>query len=167
VTISNLKYHGTDCGFRIKSSVARKGYIKNILVDGLEMVNVKYPFHLFLNWNPAYSICELPGDYTGEIPRHWRKLLNPVAGEVPNTKVSDIVIRNVKAYNEPDYQGISRAFHIEGFADQPISRLTFEDVSLSCKEFGVINHTGDVAFIRTEVSVSGAHDRQNDEYDNR
>ena len=30
------------------------------------MTNVKYPFHLFLNWNPAYSYCSLPEGYTGE-----------------------------------------------------------------------------------------------------
>ena len=79
------------------------------------MVNVKYPFHLFLNWNPAYSYCELPEGYEGEIPEHWRKLLEPIPDSIPMTEVDGIIIRNVKAYNEPDYQGISRAFHVEGF----------------------------------------------------
>ena len=167
VKIRNLTYRGTDCGFRIKSSVARRGYIKNILVDGLEMVNVKYPFHLFLNWNPAYSICELPEGYEGEVPKHWHKLLQPISDQIPNTAVSDITIRNVKARNEPGYHGISRAFQIEGFADQPIRRLVFERVSLSCKEFGVINYTSDLEFKQTEISVSGAHNQENDDYDNR
>ena len=167
VTLKNLKYHGTDCGFRIKSSIARKGYIRDILVDGLEMVNVKYPFHLFLNWNPAYSYCELPQGYTGEIPPHWKKLLERSGDDVPKTKVSNITIQNVRAVNEPDYDGISRAFHLEGFADMPMEHIHLKNVSLSCKEYGVINYVNDIVFEQVQVSASGARDEKNDDYDNR
>lgn len=167
ITLRNLNYHGTDCGFRIKSSIARKGYIKNVLVENLDMVNVKYPFHFFLNWNPAYSYCELPKDYTGEIPVHWQKLLEKIPDEISKTKVSDITIRNVTARNEDDYQGISRAFNIEAFEDVPIERLTFDHVSLSCREFGIINYVKDLRLLDTQISVFGARDEKNDEYDNR
>lgn len=131
------------------------------------MVNVKYPFHFFLNWNPAYSYCELPKDYTGEIPVHWQKLLEKIPDEISKTKVSDITIRNVTARNEDDYQGISRAFNIEAFEDVPIERLTFDHVSLSCREFGIINYVKDLRLLDTQISVFGARDEKNDEYDNR
>ncbi|WP_462412855.1 glycoside hydrolase family 28 protein [Neobacillus sp. Marseille-QA0830] len=167
ITLKNLRYHGTDCGFRIKSAVTRSGYIKNVLVDGLEMVNVKYLFHLYLNWNPAYSYCELPKDYTGEIPKHWKTLTEPLPEGSPKTTVSDITIQNVKAYNESGYDGISRAFHIEGFEDTPIEGLTFKNMSLSCKEYGVINYTKGVRFEDVTVSVFGAREEENDSYDNR
>lgn len=167
ITLKNLKYHGTDCGFRIKSSVARRGYIRDITVDGLEMVNVKYPFHFFLNWNPAYSYCELPEGYVGEIPAHWKRMLEQIPDEISKTKVSDITIRNVKAYNEEGYDGISRAFNLEGFAEVPMERITLENVELSCKEFGIINYVKDIRMRNTTISVSGARDEKNDDYDNR
>lgn len=44
IKFENIKFSGTDCGFRIKSSIARKGYIKNIEVSNIEMENVRYPF---------------------------------------------------------------------------------------------------------------------------
>lgn len=167
VTLKNLSYHGTDCGFRIKSSIARRGYIRDITVDGLEMTNVKYPFHLFLNWNPAYSYCSLPEGYTGEISDSWKALLTPISDDEPMTRVENITIRNVHADNTPDYDGISRAFHIEGFEEQPIRGLHFENVKLRCKEFGVINYTEGIRFENTEISVYSARDAKNDEYDNR
>lgn len=167
ITIKNLDYRGTDCGLRIKSSVARRGYIRDVKVDGLRMVNVKYPFHFFLNWNPAYSYCTLPEGYEGEIPDHWRKLLEVIPDSVPKTKVSDITIENVTACNEEGYDGISRAFHMEGFEDQPIERVVFRNVSVACKEYGVINYTKDIEFHHVTVSVSGSRDEKNDSYDNR
>lgn len=167
ITLKNLEYDGTDCGFRIKSSIARRGYIKDVTVDGLTMHNVKYPFHMLLNWNPAYSYCELPEGYEGEVSDSWKALLTPISDEVPMTAVSDITIQNVKAWNDKDYTGISRAFHIEGFAEQPIRRIHFKNMQLECKEFGVINYTEQISMEQVTVSVSGAHDAKNDEYDNR
>lgn len=166
IILKDVTYDGTDCGFRIKSSLARRGYISNILVDGLEMHNVKYPFHMLLNWNPSYSYCQLPADYKGEIPKHWEKLLAAVPAAIPNTQVDGILIRNVNVWNDEDYDGISRAFHIEGFADQPIRNITFKNIKMACKEFGLINYTEGICFENVRVTVSGAHDRQNDEYDN-
>lgn len=167
ILLKDIHYRGTDCGFRIKSSIARKGYIKDVVVDGLHMINVKYLFHLFLNWNPAYSYCQLPQDYTGDIPEHWEKLLCQIPDAIPKTQVTNLTIQNVTASNEDGYDGISRAFHIEGFEDMPIRGLTFKNLSLSCKEFGVISCTEGISFDHVKVSVSGIRDTKNDEYDNR
>lgn len=49
ITIRNLKYHGTDCGFRLKSARTRGGVIEDVLVENLKMVNVKYPFSMCLD----------------------------------------------------------------------------------------------------------------------
>ena len=167
ILLKQLQYHGTDCGFRIKSSLPRRGYIRNVLVEDLQMVNVKYPFHFCLNWNPAYSYCDLPEDYQGEVPDSWRKLLEKLPESVPLTQVSDITIRNVEARCEDDYEGISRAFHIEGYAQMPISQIQFEHVKLDCKEFGVINYVKDMEWDQVQVSVSEERNAANDDYDNR
>ena len=77
------------------------------------------------------------------------------------------MIQNVVSRNEEGYDGISRAFHIEGFEDMPIGGLTFKNVSISCKAFGVINCTQGITFEDVKVSVMGMRDEKNDEYDNR
>lgn len=167
ITLRNLKYHGTDCGFRIKSSIARKGYIKDILVENLEMVNVKYAFHFDLNWFPEYSICTMPENYEGEIPAHWEKLLQVLPADIPNTQVSNLTIRNVRSTMEEGYDGISRAFHMQGFADIPIRGISMEDVNIICSEFGVINYVEGISMKNVNISVCGERNAENDVYDNR
>lgn len=167
ITLRNLRYRGTDCGFRIKSSIARKGYIRDVRAENLEMVNVKYPFHWFLNWNPAYSWCELPQSYEGEVPALWKKLLDRTYMDTPDTDVSNITVDGVKAWNEPGYEGISRAFHIEGFEKAPIRDVVFKNMQMECREYGVFNYTKNIRFENVSVSASGARDEKNDVYDNR
>ena len=101
------------------------------------------------------------------MPVHWEKLLEAIPASVPKTKVSDLTNENVTACNEPEYDGISRAFHMEGFEDQPIEHVVVKNVWLAGREFGVINHTKDIEFQNATVSVSGARDEKNDSYDNR
>lgn len=167
ITLRNLRYHGTDCGFRIKSFIARKGYIRDILVENLEMVNVKYAFHFDLNWFPQYSICTLPEHYEGEILPHWKKLLQVLPPEIPNTQVTNLTIRNVKSTMEADYDGISRAFHMQGFADMPIRGVSLENVNVECREFGLINYVEGISMQNVNISVCGERNAENDVYDNR
>lgn len=61
----------------------------------MKMVNVKYPFSMCLDWNPSYSYCEIPKDYQGEIPEHWRRLAIPVPEEKGIPQVKNLIIRNV------------------------------------------------------------------------
>lgn len=167
INFENIKFSGTDCGFRIKSSIARKGYIRDVKVQNIEMTNVRYPFNFSLNWNPDYSICSLPASYEGEIPAHWHKLLEVVPSSVANTLVENILIKNVLATNTKDYEGESRAFQIEGFKDQPIRNFVFENVEIKAKEFGKISYVENIEFKNTNVSVSGENDSINDVYDHR
>lgn len=165
ITIKNIRYLGTDCGFRIKSSEKRKGYIRHIVLDGLVMKNVKYLFHFYLNWNPGYSACHLPKEYE-TIPEHWRVLCKEVP-QLPNTLVDDIRISNVKADFDEEYEGISRAFHIEGFPDSPIKNIGFKDMDIRCKEYGVLGYVESIEWNRCKISCLKRHIPENDSYDNR
>lgn len=167
IEIRDLVFTGTDCGFRIKSSDARKGYIKNVVVDNLSMTNVRFPFHICLNWNPGYNRCTLPESYMGDIPTLWEKLLDPSYSKHPNTQVSDILVRNVHAVRDPKTCTSSRAFTIEGFPDAPIKRLHLEDVHLDCTEFGSVSCIEDFSLSNVTIGASGNHDERNDNYDNR
>lgn len=167
VLLQNLVFSGTDCGFRIKSSEPRKGFIHNVVFEDVQMTDVRYPFHICLDWNRGYSRCTLPEGYAGEVPDIWAKLLDTGQLELPNTQVSDLVMRRVRARRTPGSDVPSRAFTIEGYADQPIRRLSFEDAELDCTEFGSISCVEDLTFSGVRVGAAGAHDACNDDYDNR
>ena len=166
VDINNIKYEGTDCGFRIKSTKTRKGYIKNITVRNLEMIDVKYLFHFYLNWNPNYSNCKIPKTYKGEIPSYWNTLCQHVDSKIPDTVIENIEISNIKAYQTPSYMGISRCFNIEGFENQPMSKIKFRDMDITVKEFGIISYAS-VSFNNANIRVEQKNNPLNDVYDNR
>ena len=166
IHISNIRYEGTDCGFRIKSTKTRKGYIKHITVSNLEMINVKYLFHFYLNWNPSYSTCKIPKGYNGEIPSYWNTLCQKVDSNIADTLIEDIEISNVKAYQTADYKGLARAFNIEGFENQIMSKIKFKNIDANVKEFGIISYAN-VSFDNTNINVESKNNPLNDVYDNR
>lgn len=166
INIHDINFKNTDCGFRIKSSIPRRGYIKDINVTNLNMENVKYVFHIFLNWNPSYSICKLPNDYNSPISDILNKLIQEVDINIPYTCVSNINISNVTSRIEASYQGISRAFNIEGFKEQPIKELKFSNIDLTSKEYGIINYA-DITFNNSRINVLQSEDISNNQYDNR
>ena len=144
---------GTDCGFRLKSARTRGGVIEDVLVENLKMVNVKYPFSMCLDWNPSYSYCEIPKDYQGEIPEHWRRLAIPVPEEKGIPQVKNLIIRNVISENEPDYAGISRAFDVSAFPEHPITHVTMENIKIQAKEFGKISGIKDWKLVNVEITT--------------
>ena len=167
IVVRNLKYHNTDCGFRMKSAKTRGGLIEDVLVENLEMVNVKYPFNMCLNWHPAYSYCEIPADYKGEIPAHWKILAEPVSEEKGIPQVRNITVRNVVSVNEPDYEGTSRAFEIDAFPEKPMTNVVFENVKIHAKELGRIQGVKDWKWNGVEISIDGPNDDGNNQYDVR
>lgn len=168
ITIRNIKYKNTDCGFRIKSAKTRGGLIEDILVENLEMINVKYPFNMCLNWHPAYSYCRIPESYEGEIPRHWEILAEPVTPpERGIPQVKNMVFRNINAWNEPDYAGPSRAFEVDAFPEKPMTNVVLEHVKIQAKEFGRLSGIQNWKWNDVEISAEQANDSQNDQYDIR
>lgn len=167
IVVRNLKYHNTDCGFRLKSARTRGGLIEDVLVENLEMVNVKYPFNMCLNWHPAYSYCEIPAGYEGEVPEHWKTLLEPVEEEKGIPQVKNITIRNVTSVNDPDYAGTSRAFEVDAFPEKPMTNVVYENVKIHAKEFGRIQGVKNWIWKNVEISVDGPNDEANNQYDVR
>lgn len=166
ITIQNIDFDGTDCGFRIKSSQTRQGYIKHVFVDKLQLHNVKYLFHICLNWNPNYCECKIPQNYQGSIPKHWT-VLTQVMENHSKTKISDILIQRVAANYDHSYTGISRAFHIEGYEDEPIRNLQFKKMNISCKEYGIIEFVQVLSFQDVLITATESRNKENDSYDNR
>lgn len=167
ITVRNLKYKNTDCGFRMKSAKTRGGLIENVLVENLEMINVKYPLHLCLNWHPLYSSCRIPEEYGGEIPEHWRVLTTPVPKEQGIPQVKNLTIRNVNSWNEPDYKGISRAFEIDAFPEKPITHMVLDHVNIKAKELGRIAGVRDLQLKEVNIAVENQNEEKNNTFDVR
>lgn len=166
IQIDHILYEGTDCGFRIKSSKTRQGYIQNVLISNLCFHNVKYLFHICLNWNPNYCECKIPDGYQGDIPKHW-KVLTQESNQSIKTKISNILIQHITADYDTCYDGISRAFHIEGFEEEPIRNVQFRKMNITCKEYGVIEGVQNISFDQVVISAKKMRNKENDSYDNR
>ncbi len=167
ICINNIKYKGTDCGFRIKSSPFRKGYIKDVKYYNIEMEDVKYAFHMCLNWNPAYCLCEIPKNYPGEGKKHWEVLTKKVEESIPNTCVKNIEFLNIRVKKLVSSSLLTRAFHIEGFKDVPIQNLLFKDIEIECSEYGKISYVKNITFENLKITCSDKNHIENDIYDNR
>ena len=166
INISNIKYSGTDCGFRIKSSLPRKGYIKNVNIDGLICLNVKYLFHWCLNWNPNYSIPQIP-DGINDIKPYWNVLCKKPSDDIKNTIVENINISNVSSYYSKDYKGISRIFTILGYDDVKIKNINFKNMDINMKEYGIIKNCIDMNYENCTLDFIDTYNKENDDFDNR
>ena len=165
IDIKNIKYTGTDCGFRIKSSRPRKGYIKNINIDGLVCMNVKYLFHWCLDWNPNYNLFNIPEDIK-DIKPHWNILCQkPIDGK--NTVVENINISNVSSYYSNDYTGVSRIFTILGYEDEFIRNVYFKNINAKMKEYGIIKNTCNISYDNCCFDYIDTYIKANDDFDNR
>jgi polygalacturonase len=80
VLIEHNRFNGTGVGFRIKSARNRGGFIRDIKVRHLQLVDVRFPVMIQLNWFAQYSYGER-GDLTDK-PDHWRKLADDVQGRL-------------------------------------------------------------------------------------
>lgn len=160
INIENNKFFNTDCGFRIKSSENRKGYIKDISFINNYLDNVKYPIHIASSWNKSYNNLVIPLNYQGKIYDHYKTLCKSVEN-MTNTIVSNIKISNMSAINT------TRAFNIEWFNDSPIEKLEISDSKIEALEFGTISSVSNLKFINVSVSAKNINNKINDDYDNR
>ena len=160
INIENNKFFNTDCGFRIKSSEKRKGYIKDINFINNYLDNVKYPIHIASSWNKSYNNLVIPRNYQGKIYEHYLTLCKSVEN-IGNTKISNIKIRNMNAINA------TRAFNIEWFLDSLIEKFEITDSKIEALEFGTISSVLDLKFINVYVSAKNINNNENDDYDNR
>jgi len=147
----NLKGIGTKYGLRFKSTVQRGGVIENIYLSNIEMTNVRDPFVLDLNWNPAYSTSVLPNEYNPDsIPVHWTKMLMPVDPKDGTPKFKNIYFSNVTATNA------STCIKVAGIESGTIDNFQFKNVHLEGKKAGNISWAKDWVF--DDFSVKGSEE---------
>ncbi len=148
VEVSNLEALGTANGIRFKSSPSRGGIVENIFIHDIRMTGVEHPLSFELNWNPAYSIAELPpGTDTNRVPAYWLALTQKV--EPPErglTEVRNIVISNLTA------TAAAQAIYANGCSGKPIHDVRLENLRIEAKKPGAISYA--VNWTMKEVVVT-------------
>lgn len=166
VNIHDIKYINTDCAFRIKSSNMRKGYARNINVNNLYCTNVKYLFHINLNWNPNYNKCVIPSDFDGEIKDYYNILLKTDDSK-PDTIIDEIYISNVTSKKEKEYNGVNRIFHLEGLDNSHIRNIYFDNINAKAEEYGYIKNVDNMDIKNSNIETKTDIILENNDYDNR
>jgi len=134
----NLKGIGTKTGLRFKSTIQRGGTIENIYLTNIEMIGVKYPLIVDLNWNPAYSTSKLPAGYNQDsIPDYWKKMLLPVDPKIGTPKFRNVYFNNIKAT-----QALT-CIKVIGVETETIDNFQFKDAYFEGKEAGNISWAND------------------------
>lgn len=167
INCHDLVFKGSECGFRIKSSPSRKGYIKNINLHNIYMEDVKYPFHFYLNWSILYNKIEVPSTYKGTVRSYWKTLLEEVPSSIPNTKVFDIRVDNVKCRLSPTYKDFSRLFSLIGYEDQKMSDLIFKNLDVVATEYGEMENVENVSTENVNVEIVNPTLNNPKDFDNR
>ena len=141
VVAYNMKGIGTKYGLRFKSTAQRGGTIENIYLYNIEMVGVRDPFVVDLNWHPAYSTSVLPAGYDkNNIPAHWTKMLTPVDAKSGMPKFKNVYFENVVATDA------STCIKVAGLKESTIDGFNFKNVSFEGKTPGNISYAKDWSF---------------------
>ncbi|MCC3160550.1 right-handed parallel beta-helix repeat-containing protein [Hymenobacter sp. 15J16-1T3B] len=164
VIARGLRARGTQCGIRLKSATNRGGTVEDILVENIELEQVRWPISVSMNWNPAYSYSALPAGYTeATLPEHWKKMLARVTPEQGTPHFRHVTIRNLRA------TGAQVAITAEGLPGSVLENFTLADISIRSAAAGNIDYAKgwnirrlDIqAANRQPVAVTNSADMQN------
>ncbi|WP_253376838.1 glycoside hydrolase family 28 protein [unidentified bacterial endosymbiont] len=162
VLIEKNGFNSTGVDFRIKSARNRGGFIRDITVRDLQLLDVRFPVLMQLNWFPQYSYGNK--DDLASKPEHWRKLAEGIEGEAGLTEVSQLTLENIVA-RRSDSKPFSCAFFIEGYPERPVQALTLSSVSIDATEFGKISGVKGLIFKDVQVSAADITQASNDTYE--
>lgn len=134
----NMKGMGTKYGLRFKSTCQRGGVIEDIYLCNIEMIGVRDPFVVDLNWHPAYSTSKLPKGYDAKkVPAHWTKMLTEVDPKQGTPKFKNINFINVTATRA------QTCVKVTGIESSTIDDFTFKNTSFSGENAGNITWAKD------------------------
>lgn len=134
----NMKGMGTKYGLRFKSTCQRGGVIEDIYLCNIEMIGVRDPFVVDLNWHPAYSTSKLPKGYDAKkVPAHWTKMLTKVDPKQGTPKFKNINFINVTATRA------QTCVKVTGIESSTIDDFTFKNTSFSGENAGNITWAKD------------------------
>ena len=144
----NMKGYGTKYGLRFKSTVQRGGTIENIYLYNIEMIGVRDPFVVDLNWLPAYNAIKLPDGYEYDnVPDHWKKMLIPTDPKRSMPKFKDIYFENITA------TGADVCIKAAGMSETTLDNFYFKNVALEGRTAGNISYAKDWKFEKISIKA--------------
>ncbi|WBM69305.1 glycosyl hydrolase family 28 protein [Buttiauxella sp. WJP83] len=165
VHIHDIEFENSDCGFRMKSSKERGGFIEDVIVENLHMKNVQFPFSWIMDWHNSYNRKLF--ENIEQLPTMWQAVALQIPEDMQMTKVRNISISNVNATLDSDYALPARAFDLVAFPEKPMENIRFSQCNIEAKEFGRIVAVNGLQFNDVTVSVAEENDYSNDTFDNR
>lgn len=162
VLIERNQFNGTGVGFRIKSARNRGGFIRDITVRDLQLLDVRFPVLIQLNWFPQYSYGVNAS--LADKPAHWRKLADGVEGDAGLTDVRRLTLSGISARRSSSAP-FSRAFFIEGYPERPISALTLNAMTIDASEFGKISGVAGLTLDNVVVTATDITRDAHDSYE--
>ena len=165
VHIHDIEFENTDCGFRMKSSKERGGFIEDVIIENLHMKNVQFPFSWIMDWHNSYNRKLF--ENIEQLPEMWQAVALQIPENMQMTKVRNISLSNVKATLDPGYALPARAFDLVAFPEKPMENIRFSQCSIEAKEFGRIVAVNGLKFNDVTISIAGENDYSNDTFDNR
>lgn len=146
----DLKAIGTKVGLRFKSAFTRGGITENIYLSNIEMIGVRDPFVVNLNWNPAYSYSELPAEYNYDsIPHHWKVMLEKVDEVKGMPTFRNVYFNNVTA------TGSKTAIIVNATEKSTIDNFHLTNVHIEAEEPGYMKYAKD--WVLDNVSIKATN----------
>jgi len=149
VVAYNNRGIGTNEGVRFKSAKTRGGYVEDVLIRDLKMMDVPVPFSFTLNWNPSYSYATIPKDSVN-IPAHWVALSTKVEpAERGYCEFRNIRIENVEIVNA------GQIFSAKGLPEKPIVNVSFANVTAQGVDAGSIEYAHNWTMRNVRLKTKG------------
>lgn len=117
-------------GLLFKSAPTRGGFVEDVAVSDLRLLDVPVAMRATMNWNPAYSQARIPAAELAGAPPHWFALSAPVAREQGRTRVEDVRIRRLSA------RGATTAFEVDATAEVPLRDFRFSALDVQAQRGG-------------------------------
>ncbi len=133
-------------GILFKSAHTRGGFGENLRIHDFTLEAIPVVLQVTLNWNPSYSYAAIPAG-TLDVPPHWKVLATPVPAEQGIARFHDVRIWNIKA------RGARSAFEVDGYAQAPLERFSFDKLDIEAKTGGHINDARDWTFTNSTLHL--------------
>lgn len=167
VRIEDVDFSMSDCGFRIKSSASRKGYVRNLSMKHVRMKDVRYPFYCYLDWNRMYNANVLPEDYKGDVPSYWQKLLNLPDPQMKDTCVENLLFEDIDVSYQDRPVSDGCLYTFKGFDGGEMKNICFSNVRGEVGEYGTFENCTDIVHENEKLKILHKNMEVPGSFDNR
>jgi polygalacturonase len=127
VEVGNCTFIGTDTGLRFKSCRGRGGVVEDIIIDGIDMMDIA---NEAITFSTSYNI-------------HTKTLEESTVEDIPEFK--NFYIKNVNCV------GAGVGIHLSGLPEMPVRNVYFENISMKAKIEMKCENTENISMENVEI----------------